>query len=678
MPLRNMIAALAVLAVAPVFADSIPVRDFARFAEYGSVKISPTGEYVAVTMPVEDKTGLAIVRLSDGKLTGAMYFAEKQHVGEFWWVGPERVVITITEQDGPLALPRYYGEMAGMDADGRYKVYLFGARARQAVTSTWGGGSRIQPQPMKVAENAWAYMVDPLPRDPQHAIIHVDRYEQQKTGVYPIFYKLDVRTGATVSLGGSPMPITPGSLDALTDPQGAVRYLVANDEHQKLITYFLPPGKAEWKQDDWQRVNTSDLAKATMMPLAFSGDGQRVYLSSDEDGGRQCLIENDPTTGARRALACHPACDLDEVVMSFDRKTPIATVFEPGAPTYKLVTSDHPDIQLLKSWLGTFPGQFVKPVSATLDGDKIVLLVYADRNPGEYYLYDRKTGNLAKLLSKRSWINPNQMAPQQPVTYAARDGTTIHAYLTLPNGVEPKKLPLIVMPHGGPFGIRDQWGWNADAQLLASRGYAVLQPNFRGSGGYGNAFQNAARYGWGTVMIDDISDGTRWAIEQGYADPKRICIYGWSYGGYAAMMSAVREPDLYRCVVDAAGIVDLKSSMRNADFSYYKQEKNYVPEFVGRNDEELAAQSPINYIDKLKAPVFIVHGEEDTRVPFSQAKMLRAALDKSGKPYEWLSEPREWHGFYLEKHRVEFYEKLLAFLDKYIGAPPPQQAAAGQ
>jgi dipeptidyl aminopeptidase/acylaminoacyl peptidase len=235
------------------------------------------------------------------------------------------------------------------------------------------------------------------------------------------------------------------------------------------------------------------------------------------------------------------------------------------------------------------------------------------------------------------------------------------------------------MPHGGPHsGIHDTWRWDHWAQFLASRGYAVLQPNFRGSGGYGYAFEHAGYHHWGTTMIDDITDGTRWAMEKGYVDGSRVCIFGASWGGYAALMSAVREPDLYRCAVGFAGVYDLKLQVSDSDTAESTMGRNYLADAVGTDDKTLAEQSPITYIERLKAPVLIIHGTADKRVPFSQAKRLRKALEQYHKPYEWMEKSGEEHGFYKDENNVEFLDRLAAFLGKNLGAPVQSASSAQQ
>jgi dipeptidyl aminopeptidase/acylaminoacyl peptidase len=324
----------------------------------------------------------------------------------------------------------------------------------------------------------------------------------------------------------------------------------------------------------------------------------------------------------------------------------------------------------------SFPGELVAPVSASTDGSKLVLYVYSDRDPGAYYLFDTKTVKASLIGGLFDRIDPEEMGERRPITFKARDGKTLHGYLTIPPARAAKSLPMIVLPHGGPIGIADTWRWDADAQLLATHGYGVLQINFRGSGGYGSDFEEAGHQAWDSVMIDDITDGTRWAIAQGIADGKRVCIYGASYGGYAALMSAEREPDLYRCTVGYAGVYDLKLLRSESDATESRQGRKAFDVFVGASPERLQKASPITYVDRLKAAVMIVHGTEDQRAPFTQAKALRKALDARHYPYEWLEKSGEGHGFYNPENRAEFYTRLLAFLDKNIGPAPIEPAAA--
>jgi dipeptidyl aminopeptidase/acylaminoacyl peptidase len=355
------------------------------------------------------------------------------------------------------------------------------------------------------------------------------------------------------------------------------------------------------------------------------------------------------------------------VFFSADRDVPIAAVFEVGVPEIAWLNPEHRDTQLLRSLSASFPGQVVEPTSWSDDGNKLVFGVRSDRNPGEYYLYDRGTGKARFLLARQPGIDPAKMAQVKALTVRSRTGDDVYAFLTLPPGKGTSKLPMVVMPHGGPIGPRDYWAWDSDAQFFASRGYAVLQVNFHGSGGYGYKYQEAGAKVWGTLLINDITDVVRSTVADGTVDASRVCIYGGSYGGYAAVMSAAREPDLYQCAIGYVGVYDLALLKRDTDIGTIRAGRRFMDLYIGDDPKLLAEHSPINYLDTLRAPVFIVHGEKDPRAPFNQAKRLRAAFDERKHPYEWLTKPKEGHGFYNVDNRTELYEKMEDFLDRHIG-----------
>jgi dipeptidyl aminopeptidase/acylaminoacyl peptidase len=282
-------------------------------------------------------------------------------------------------------------------------------------------------------------------------------------------------------------------------------------------------------------------------------------------------------------------------------------------------------------------------------------------------MFNVETNQLSQIASVMPGIDTTQMRPMEPYKLKVRDGTEMYAYLTRPDDSDGP-FPMIVLPHGGPHGVRDYWSFNPEVQMLASRGYAVLQVNYRGSGGYGRNFLYTGYGKWGTIMQDDLTDATHWAINSGIADKERVCIYGGSYGGYAAMMGVVREPDLYQCAIAYVGVYDLELMFKKGDIPTRESGITFLKQAVGEDKEDLRARSPLHNLEKLKAPVFIVHGGMDHRVDVEHAYRLRDRMDELGKPYEWLLKPKEGHGFYRPENRLELYERMLTFLDKYIGS----------
>jgi len=326
-----------------------------------------------------------------------------------------------------------------------------------------------------------------------------------------------------------------------------------------------------------------------------------------------------------------------------------------------------------------FPGESVRFVSASRDGRLSVVLVEADADPGTFYLFDAAANSLAPLLQRAPWINPQLMAIKQPFEFAARDGMKLQGYVSYPPGHEQDKhLPTIVMVHGGPFFVRDRWEYDPDVQALATRGYAVVQVNFRGSGGYGYDFGKAGWREWGGKMQDDVTDATHWAIAQGIADPQRLCIYGASYGGYAALEGAVKEPDLYQCAIGYVGVYDLPLMYRRGDIPESTSGENYLKRQLGEDMAELARHSPINQLDALRAKVMLVVGGQDKRVPPIQGTHLHEALLKRNVDHVWLEKPGEMHGFYDEANVTELYQKMLDFIGSSIGPGVAGGRAAGK
>jgi dipeptidyl aminopeptidase/acylaminoacyl peptidase len=314
-----------------------------------------------------------------------------------------------------------------------------------------------------------------------------------------------------------------------------------------------------------------------------------------------------------------------------------------------------------------FPGQYIHFIDYSQDGGELLFEAASDRNPGSYLLIDTHTYKVSKLFDAAPWIDPAKMAERRPLKFKASDGTELEAILTLPPDRSETNLPMVLLPHGGPIGVSDDWFYDDDAQFLANRGYLVLQVNYRGSSGRGEDFKEGGYLKWGTRIQQDLIDGVKYAIAGHYADPSRVCVYGGSFGGYSAMMTVIRAPGMFKCAVGYAGVYDLKMMYKKGSIGESQFGRSYLHQVIGKDDADLDANSPDKLAEKIAVPVLLIHGEDDKRVPFAQAKAMRAALEAAHKPYEWMSKPGEGHGFYDEKNRVDFYNALQAFLEKHIG-----------
>ncbi|WP_348675602.1 S9 family peptidase, partial [uncultured Abyssibacter sp.] len=539
-----------------------------------------------------------------------------------------------------------------IDADGSTFTYLIGYRTRR-VDPFYGSTT----------------LVDSLPDNEDYAVIATRPFQidpgtkQYMAGVdkRTTAEKIHVRSGRRNVLIDAPKK---GPGEFVTDIHGEIRLFSASgDSPLTTETYYLDPETS----DVWNKIDIEGISGLT--PVSVSSDNKSIYLQGLSSTSTDCLYQVSLDNFSPKQLACRDDVDLFRLAFSPDGTRPIRAYFQPGRFQSVNLSPDTGEGKLLEAIQQRFAPNLVIPAGWSSDGNRLVFQVAGDKVPGEFFLFDRKENQARFLLSARQWIDPNAMASRQPIEFDARDGLRIRGYLTLPPGRNPKRLPMVVLPHGGPIGIRDGWLWDADSQFLASRGYAVLQINFRGSGGYGADFVEAGRQQWGLGMIDDILDGTQWAIDQGTADPDRLCIYGASYGGYASLMSAVRKPDLFQCVVGYVGVYDLRTMAKNTDIVRSQFGRNFFEEFVGGSEEELERQSPMQLLDRLKAPMLIVHGKEDQRAPYSEAEALRDAMKEKGLKYEWMARAKEGHGFYKLENRIAFYEKLEAFLDKHTTTP---------
>jgi dipeptidyl aminopeptidase/acylaminoacyl peptidase len=314
------------------------------------------------------------------------------------------------------------------------------------------------------------------------------------------------------------------------------------------------------------------------------------------------------------------------------------------------------------------PGYEVRLNGCNLDEDKCLVRTFSDRSLGAFYFYDLKSKDFRKLADVSPWLNDQDLVPMKPIKYQSRDGLTINGYLTLPKGVPARNLPVVVNPHGGPW-YRDTWGYNPEVQFLANRGYAVLQVNFRGSTGYGRKFWESSFKQWGKTMQDDITDGVQWLIKQGIGDPKRVGIYGGSYGGYATLAGLVYTPDLYAVGVDYVGVSNLFTFMKSIP-AYWKPYLEMLYEMIGDPEKDkdlLTAASPVFHSDKIKVPLLIAQGANDPRVNKAESDQMVEALKKRGIEVPYIVKANEGHGFGNEENRFEFYRAMEEFLGKHLG-----------
>lgn len=654
----SLVCAFAPVVFAPtaLAADTprIPVEDFVRHATYSGAKISPNGDYLAMTVEREERYVLVVLRTKDLSPLKINELPDQKSVGQFYWTSPERLIFTATRRIGRYAAPAGTGEWFGVNADG--------SQPRPLVFY----GTRDATQRGKTVGNEFFSLLDTLDDDDTNVLMSVT-YPRSSEGAGVEVVSFDTYSGRRKTLARAPRPNCSMALDAKKAP----RYAVCYDDEDGAGRYDTSAELHRLGDDGkWTLVNSSK-ASGKLLEVIGTASDERVYASENDGKGTSALGTIDTATGAFTTLFKDPVSDPAGYILSADRETILGVVTEAGVPKVTMVDEEHPDAGLYASLAAAFPGQFVDFSSATRDGKTIVVSVSSDRNPGELYLYDRDTGKARFLMRGRKWLDPKEMASVQPIALTARDGLKLHGYLTVPKGSDGKNLPMIVNVHGGPMGPRDDWAFNWENQMFANRGYAVLNINYRGSGGFGKGFRDMAFGQWAEGIMNDIIDATRWTVQQGYADKDRICIYGGSFGGYASMMAPAREQGLFKCAFGYVGAYDAEIQMTRSDTSEDEGGRRYLLRALGSTKAERDAMSPVNHAGKIKIPVYLAAGARDPRCPPENTEAMQKALIAAGNPPEgMIIQSGEMHGFYKEENNLKLYTEMLNFFARHIGGAP--------
>jgi len=628
-------------------AGAVDLDPFLREDSFNTIKISPDGTYVAATVPLEDATAVAILRSDDMTLVGTFKPPRYNHADTFDWVSDKRLLIGLAQKAGRLDRPQATGELYGINADGKAGDLLVGYRV--------GGFNEGQ-----IA----AFLTDELATDDRNVLIAVWPFAENP---YTRIERMDAVTGRRLIVARSPVQ----NASFTTDNTGEVRFALGSSSDNVNKLYY----RAQRGQD-WTLINDESLSHRVEQAIGFSADGTLAYLWVEQPDGPDAIFSWNPQTNERRQLLRDPIVDPGRVIYQPGTRVPVGALFYGEVPRARFFDDTSSTARLYRSLQAALRSP-VYITSSTRDGRTVLVQTWSGSNPGDFYRYDTVEKKASLLASRSSWIDPSKSAEVRPVALTARDGLALHGFLTLPNGRKANRLPLVVMPHGGPIGVFDAGGYENETQLLAAAGYAVLQINFRGSSNYGRAHTAAGKRQWGLRMQDDVTDATRWAIEQGIADEKRICIYGASYGAYAALMGTVREPGLYQCAAGYVGIYDLPLMFERGDIQSDRSGMTYLREWLGPV-EELPQRSPANLADQVRVPVFLAAGGEDKRAPIQHTKKMEAALRRAGTPVESLYYKTEGHGFYTPAHQREYYTKLLAFLSRSLGGETATAATPAQ
>lgn len=597
------------------------VEDFFKKPEKTSYQISPDGKYYSYKAPYQDRMNIFVQEIGKDNVIQLTKEIDRD-IAAYFWANNNKILFL--KDDG---------------GDENYKLHGVNIDGSNPISYTNFDKVRTQ-------------IIDDLEDIPSEIIIGLNKRNPQ------VFdpYRLNIETGKMTLLAKNPGNI----LGWMTDHAGKLRvaYSIVGGVNTSILY-------RKTENDEFKNILTTNF-KESLSPLFFTFDNKNVYASSNLGRDKSAIIIYDIENGKEiKTIFENHDYDVSSLSYSKNRKTITAASYTSWKRQRHFFDKETKNMfNNLKKKLGEYE---IAITSHNKKEDKFIVRTYSDRSLGSYYLYTKETDNLDKICDVSPWLNENDLSEMKPIEYKSRDGLTIHGYLTLPKGKKAKNLPIIINPHGGPW-ARDAWTYNPEIQLLANRGYAVFQMNFRGSTGYGKDFWTSSFKQWGLKMQDDITDGVNWLINKGIADKSKIAIYGGSYGGYAVLAGVTLTPDLYCCAIDYVGVSNLFSFMKTIP-PYWKplMEMNY--EMVGhpvKDSIQLAATSPALHADKVKTPLFIAQGANDPRVNKDESDQMVKALKDNNIEVEYMVKDNEGHGFHNQENQFEFYNAMLNFLDKHM------------
>lgn len=598
----------------------IPLRDFFKNPEKTSYRISKDGKYLSYLAPYKNRLNIFVQKIGEETPMRITHETERDITSYFW--GNNERILFLKDNKG----------------DENFHLYAVGK----------DGSNPIDLTPF---EYITTQIIDELEEIDSEVLIGLNKRNQEIFDVY----RLNIDTGVMKMTAENP-----GNISAwYTDHEGKIRAAITTDGVNNSLLY------RENEQDPFKTVLTTSF-KVTVNPLFFTFDNKHVYATSNLGRDKNAIVKFDLAGGKElEVIFEHPKVDVYDLQYSKKRKVPTYI----GYNTWKreLKFFDEESELIYRKITGKLGNYEVVIADMNKDEDRFLIRTYSDRSLGCYYFYDNLNDKLIKLADVSPWLNEDELCEMNPIEYESRDGIIINGYLTLPKTDVKKELPVVMFVHGGPW-ARDSWTYNPEVQFLSNRGYAVLQVNFRGSTGYGRKFWESSFKQWGKTMQNDITDGVKWLIDKGIADPKRIAIYGGSYGGYAVLAGLTFSPELYACGVDYVGVSNLFTFMKTIP-PYWKPFLEMMYEMVGdpEKDKELLTEaSPVFHVDKIKAPLFIAQGRMDPRVNVNESDQMVSALKKRGIEVPYMVKDNEGHGFRNEENRFEFYEVMEKFLQKHL------------
>ncbi len=623
--MRSLFLLTLCFAAVGALAEPPPIPAFTDPPKYFGVAVSPGGDYMAASLYVDEEARFRIVDLATQEIKVSFGMGKERRINQFWWVNSDIVIVTPAQR-----------------APGSDFYYPTGAKMAIEVES----GRRT--------DLYFGGLYDVMPDDDDYIMV------MGGEGRHSEIYKMDIKSSGKEQMARS---ANPGGFFVYDRDRSIVFTMGENERGDTEVHHREGRGR-------WEHVTTRPFGENGWIPIGF-GFTPGSFLTLDSrrgDGKTAGLGSYDPESRKHTMIVQHPVVDIGfgSLMRDYYGNT-YALTFEFHFPQTHYLDKSHPlaaQHQLIQK---QFPNDRVSFPSFSKDYKKVVAMISGDRKPGDYYLVDADAGSLNQVAQVRPELTPDKLAVMQPIEVTTRDKKKIYGYVTsMPD--TPMPGPMVVVPHGGPHGVRDYWGFNSTAQIFATRGYHVLQINYRGSSGYGVEYEKAGHGKWADLIQEDILDATRWAIGAKIANKDRICIAGSSFGAYSAMMNVALEPDLYKCAIGIAGIYDMTIMERAGDTRQFRSGERFLELMLSNNKDRKREISPITYADQVKAEVMLVHGGQDRRAPPVHAHKMRDALRDAGKEVDWLFETDQGHGFVGPETLLNYWNRQLAFLEKHIGS----------
>ncbi len=619
----------------------VPMQDFFKNPEKSGYRISPNGEYFSYRAPWHNRMNVFVQKVGSDEAVQVTMDTIRD-IGGYFWKG-DRILYS-RDINGDENFIVFSASLDGKDV--------------KMLTPEKGVRAGIMDDLHNVPGMEKSVMVQMNKRNPQ------------------VFdpYLVNVETGEMKSLYDN----SKDNFESWTTDHNGVIRMATKTDGVNTTTYYRASEKEPFAE--YMTVGFKD----SWAPLFFTFDNANLYVSTNLNGRDKTAIAEWDLAAKKETKELFKNAEYDVDGLDFSRERKVLTMITWTGEKQEKSILDDKTKQLFAKMEAKFPGYEVGVVSEDDTETKRTIWVGSDKVTGRFYYNEDGSDEFKLLCDRTPWIKENEMADMKPISYTSRDGLTIHGYLTLPKGRRPENLPVVINPHGGPW-ARDGWGFNNEVQFLANRGYAVLQMDFRGSTGYGRKHWESSFKQWGKTMQNDISDGVEWLVKQGIADPKRVAIYGGSYGGYATLAGITFTPELYACAVDYVGVSNMFTFMTTIP-PYWEPGRKMFYEMVGdpaadKDSLLMREASPVFFADRIKCPLFVAQGRNDPRVNVDESDQMVKALEARGVKVEYMVKDNEGHGFHNEENRFDFYNAMEKFLDQHIGsgykaaAEEPKKAA---